>query len=300
MRVERKMIDLERIDFSRLEKDELLLDWLIVYSRLISDGNFEKHKDELKVLAFSGQLNALAFYLANEEFEKRDERLVKLAEDIEKKLPFGKHTPEEFEVVAFLHLPDKVDVLLPELKIHNVKQLIYGTELAYIKFDEIKNQYDHRRYYDFFEDKSYSKKEFVSRVYVYFDRWAWLERCLRNQTSDFSQPLKMAQLGYYGRYFKHRDVVDACSFLDIYKGSMGDLFEYKLAKELSNGQEYSAWEIGKFMKKDCKKNKDHISELTFVIGKQNAGTFLKLNSNCYSKSSKKIIKDTAEKKLSWE
>ena len=211
------------VDFEKRENEVLLFRFVKLYSYYISGGNFiynttkkaldkkfKTIKNEVAYLAEKGANNALSFYLHHTPIEEREELLVKRALAIERK-PLK--TPEEWEVVAGLHFYDKVYVMING--IDTVEKLHDALAYSWTRFDELENEYFHGRYVDVFTNEKFEKKEFAGVVLSDLGRCKWLLERMKDEA--YTDAIRHAQIGYYGRFLQSGDVKDAVCFLEFYQ-----------------------------------------------------------------------------------
>ena len=231
----------EGVDISRQEEEGSLLEFIKLYSYYLSDYtrsycDFKKAKQEkykrirfrMTELAKKGSPKAIAFYLHHEDKENWDEEIVQLAKSIENKQETK--SPEEWEVVAGLHYYDKVYVMINDIE--NVKQLHEALGRAWMRFDELENEYHHGRYVDVFTSEKYDRDEFVQVVRSDYHRLSWLLKRMRDET--YTNAIRHAQVGYYGRYIKNDDVKALWSYLELKKCPYDLYIPYVDIKEIYN------------------------------------------------------------------
>lgn len=267
---------LKSINLEKLDKTKDLEIYLSLFSRFVTAksfdvenvrivSNFEKFeviKNDIIVLAKIGNLKALSFYLEQEKFENLDKTLILMAKDIENRA--GEKSPEEWEVIANLHLNDKAYVIVDD-SIDTVKKLKEEVKNAWYRYDEFKNQYDHCRYFDPFEEVAYSKKDFENLTQSTLNRWFWLSRCLKD--TNYISAIKQAQVGYFMRYSKHQDALDINSFLELKKAPLNSYVEYDTLEKIAKVKSLSNYDLGKIIKKQYKANKtknDFFDDFAFV------------------------------------
>ena len=240
----------EGVDYDRMEDEKLLYEFVKLYSYYVSDfrycykttrqamrKKFEKIKQNVMDLAERGSLKALSFYLNQEEKAEWDDRLVAIAKRIEGRGDLK--TPEEWEVIAALHVYDQVYVII-DSEIDTVKKLNEAIESEWFRFNELEYERDHGRYFDPFNDlyrtNRYSKEDFDDLVNASYRKCNWFYQCLK--TGAYADALKHAQIGYYGRYMKKESVVDLWHFLELKKSPYDLYFETEELKKLTGGDYY--------------------------------------------------------------
>ena len=222
------------VDLERSEDEKLMYEFIKLYSYYISDfmyrfntteravyEKFKKIRGKIVALAKKGSMKALSFYFHNEYGENWDKELVDIAKKVEKDVVLK--TPEEWEVVAGLHYYDRVYVMIDGIE--NVKDLNNALGYAWIRFDELENEYHHGRYVDFFTLKKYDKDGFEQVVKADFRRLGWLLDRMRDE--EYTDAIRHAQIGYYGRFLKSDSFVDMWSYLELKKNPYDLYIPYK-------------------------------------------------------------------------
>lgn len=248
--MEEKKFEFKGVDYDKKEDEELLYEFLKLYSYYISDRSyvykttrkamkekFDKIKDKVVDLAKRGSLKALSFYLNQEDKDDWDEELVEIAKKIESRE--GLKSPEEWEVVAGLHVYDRVYIIIDD-EVDTIKKLNRAMAYEWVRFNELENEYDHGRYYDSMKDyyqlHRYSREEFQDLVGASRRKCNWLYQCLK--TGTYADAIKHAQLGFYGRYMKDRDIKALWQFLELKKSPYDFYFETDELKKLTGGNYY--------------------------------------------------------------
>lgn len=251
------------MNLDRIEKNDLLEKFLATYSRFLSMpqykfdyntqsvimltyNNFETVRDEIINLAKKGERRALSFYLNNEKMEKWDKDLVEIAKEIENKKI---KTPEEWEVVAGLHINDRISIFFDD-RILTQRNLIDSVKFESIRFDELENQRDHCRYFDPFEEVKYTKEGFDKLLYSCYNRYRWLVKCM--QGGVYSDAIKQAQIGYFQRYSIFKDNLDLSSFMELKKTPYCHYIEREIIETIDKDSYFSFWECSKILRKNCK------------------------------------------------
>lgn len=254
----------QKINLKRMEKTDKLKDFFVIYSRLLASYDFEDVKNDLIKLAKNNVYKALSLYLNLEKNDKIDKELILKAREIEAKV--GEKTPEEWEVVASLHVNDRINVIIDN-SINNTKELNFEMGRLWNRYDEYKNEYDHFRYVDPFDEIKYTKKDFEKLIMETLNKCRWLYKCM--QGGEYSNAIKQAQIGFYERYFKYRDTYDLYSFLELDKQPLNFYRENNKLNEIDGGKLYSKYELAKFLKKDyksIKKSSDIIDKFCVLKG----------------------------------
>lgn len=211
------------VDFARREREDLTEEFIKYYAYFVS-GNIVRHKGEVRKrfvkirghmidLSKRGSMKALAFYLFNEEQENLDKNLVAVAKAIESKPSYK--TPEEWEVIAGLHINDRVYVMINGIE--TTKELNRAVAWAWAMFNELEYERDHGRTVNFYTGEKHTKDEFDDVVTQTLRRFGWL--CERMRETDFGRAIAHAQIGHYGRYLRSQDVSDMWQYLEVTKSS---------------------------------------------------------------------------------
>lgn len=289
-----EQINFEELNLSPLVRDKNLYDFVVLDSRLLHFVKNESHYKEIidektgkveKVvflgtrgmlhegfkkiepmllsLALKGCDKAISRYLFLEEVDSWNQEVVQRAREIEK---LQVKTPEQWEIVAHLHLADEVNVSLGDeifsgfqfeaekLGVRNMKDLFYQIRQYYNMFNESENEYHHGRYQDLYTGEILDKEAFVKRVERYYNRFIDLSMCMMNQCPEFVKAVRQAQVGYYARYFKgNKDILDLSSFMSLKERPYSLLLPVGTLKSIVGGKQLFNEHYGKLLKKDFKR-----------------------------------------------
>ncbi len=237
----------------------------VVYlgNRGLSYEAYKTIKPQLSFLAKQGYDKAIARYLFLEDPENWDAEIVAKAREIEK---LDIKTPEQWEVVAHLHLSDEVvlrfdDEVFREfnfeaekLGVKNMKDLYYQIRQYYNMFNECENEYHHRRYQDLYTSEIMSRDEFAKRVGSYYKKFLTLTKSMLVQCPKFVSAVRHAHVGYYARYFNgKKDILDLSSFMSLKVRPYSFLLPVEVIRKINGGKQYFNEHYGRFLKKDFKR-----------------------------------------------
>ena len=194
-------------------------------------------REDLIYLAQRGDLRSLAMYLEMEEKEKLLSELVEKAKAIEAKN--GPKTPEEWLVVANLHINDYMNVAIND-DINTVKKLNKQLDWLWVRYNELLDQRDHCRYWDPFTAERFSKEEFKEYVVNARRQYCWYMNFV--SSGPYANAIKQAMVGYYERYVATKNPVDIWTFAELTHSPAKFYMEYEVA-EKRTGTEYCSWKL---------------------------------------------------------
>ena len=192
-----------RLNNKFIEDESSLHDYAVLYSRYLVTGDFEEIEEAMKKLAKKGQLHALSAYLFAKKSLERDKEMVALATEIEK----GNEpkTPEEWEVIASLHANDDIMVFGRE-NITCVADLMQDLVIANKRTKDA-----YRTMSGFFSKHQYKRGQLAEA----YNNYKWLLTNFKG--TNYAKAMMYAQVGYYRRYLKGFDMLDASLFLEFSK-----------------------------------------------------------------------------------
>lgn len=226
-------------------------------------------KKELVALAEKPNLNALAFYLSVEYKKNWSEKIRKLVSEIERK---SMKTPEEWEVVAFSHIQDKIQLSSALERT--------TTDIESVGINAI---FEYDNYLEAFEKNSNTWREF------------WLKCRLYHSTfldTEYGRALQKAQLGYYARFFvgggKTADLDD---YLRASQGINAAAVPKSVLEEYS-GTFFSRENIARFLCKEYKAQKDKNDDEKYRY----ACALLTTSKNADKRAGLKLLEEVAQQK----
>lgn len=192
-----------RLDNKFIKDESSLHDYAVLYARYLVTGDFEEIEEAMKKLAKKGQLHALSAYLFAKKPIERDKEMVALATELEKR--DDAKTPEEWEVIAALHANDNIMVFGRE----NITCIADLMQELVIANKHTKDVY--RTMSGFFSKYKYQKGQLAEA----YNNYKWLFTNFKN--TDYAKAIMGAQVGYYRRFLKEFDMLDASLFLEFSK-----------------------------------------------------------------------------------
>ncbi|MBP3431544.1 MAG: hypothetical protein J6K39_01640 [Clostridia bacterium] len=193
---------------------------------------------QIKKLAESGDVKALAMYIAHESAGDVDAELLKKAKSIENQ---RLKTPEEWEVVAALYIKECPEEFI-RLKID------YDVEDA-----AAKALFAHKNYIGAVE---FGESENAFRFMQVFKRYH--EAAM---STKYARAMQKTQLGYYARYFKYYGYSsDLGEYLAVTKDGRSNYIDGDAFETFSKGRYFSRDQISAILRNTYRKNK--FNELT--------------------------------------
>ena len=255
------------IILERLERNDFLHDYYVLYTRFLLTQNFDIIRLDLIDLISKYKMDAckaISLYLQNEDVKNWDNEIVELAQKIENKQ--GAKTPEEWEVIASLHYRDRVNLFISgKEEIDNTQKLMSDLKFQMNYFDLIEDERDHGRRVDPQTRIKYEKSEFEEHLYHIFRKLQWTSDYI-NTDCDFTKALKNAIIGYGLRCKKFEDSLDYEKVMEFMDRPFNLFFDKSVREK--TGIDLARYYIDKQIKKKLKKKenrKDMFDEFAYAV-----------------------------------